>query len=144
MTKRKIRYDPMDDLYSALGVLPAATTDEIHRAFRRRAKEVHPDLNPAKPEWAHAQFQKVNDAHDILTDTALRAEYDMKRRMLRGGGQIDYGQSTGSGARRSTSKLSEASRAAWAHRRRRRGLGSVFFVAFLLFAVSCWMLEFPQ
>src|SRR6266851_2286255 len=144
MTKRKIRYDPTDDLYAVLGVLPSATADEIHRAFRQRAKQVHPDLNPGKLEWAHAQFQRVNDAHDILTDSALRAEYDMKRRMLRGGGRIEYAQSTGSGARRSTSKLAQASRAAWAHRRRRRGLGSVFFVAFLLFAVSCWMLQFPQ
>src|SRR5258708_22307398 len=144
MTKRNIRYDPTDDLYAALGVLPSATTDELRRSFRRRAKAVTPDRNRGNPEWAHAQFQRVNDAPDILTDSALRAEYDMKRRMLRGGGRIEYAQSTGSGARRSTSKLAQASRAAWAHRRRRRGLGSVFFVAFLLFAVSCWMLQFPQ
>src|SRR5258708_1909444 len=141
MTKRKIRYDPTDDLYAALGVLPSATTDELRRAFRRRAKEVHPDLNPGKPEWAHAQFQRVNDAHDILTDSTLRAEYDMKRRMLRGGGRIEYAQSTGSGARRSTSKPAHASRAAGAHRRRRRGLGIDSFVALLLLARSGWRLQ---
>ena len=119
MTKRKIRYDPTDDLYAVLGVLPSATADEIHRAFRQRAKQVHPDLNPGKLEWAHAQFQRVNDAHDILTDTVLRAEYDMKRRMLRGGGQSNPTRDSRPGMARSTSKLSQASREAWAHRRRR-------------------------
>lgn len=143
MTKRKIRYDPTDDLYAVLGVVPSANTEEIHRAFRKRAKQVHPDLNPEKPEWAHAQFQRVNDAHDILTDDVLRMEYDTKRRLLRGGGQINSSQGA-PGMARSTTKLSEASRAAWAHRRRRRGLGGVFLVAFVLFAVSCWMLEFPE
>jgi hypothetical protein len=64
-------------------VPPSATLDDLRRSFRQRAKEVHPDLHPDKADWAHAQFQRLNDAYDILSDTALRAEYDEKRRRYR-------------------------------------------------------------
>ncbi len=80
MTKRKpIRYDPANDLYIVLGVRPAAAVDDIRRNFRQRAKEVHPDRNPDKREWAHQQFQRLNEAYEVLTDADLRPEYDRLR-----------------------------------------------------------------
>ena len=83
MSRRKpIRYDPSNDYYVVLGVLPTASTDDIRRSFRLRAKEVHPDRNPDNVEWAHRQFQRLNDAYDLLNDPELRAEYDAKRRLF--------------------------------------------------------------
>jgi hypothetical protein len=80
MTRRKrIHYDPANDLYAVLGVTPSATPDDLRRSFRQRAKEVHPDRNPDKSNWAHDQFERLNDAYDVLSDTTLRAEYDEKR-----------------------------------------------------------------
>ncbi len=84
MTRRKrIHYDPSNDLYAVLGVQPSATPDDLRHSFRQRAKEVHPDRNPDKSNWAHDQFERLNDAYDILSDTTLRAEYDEKRRRYR-------------------------------------------------------------
>lgn len=80
MSKRRpIRYDAANDLYRVLGILPTATPDDIQRAFRRRAKEVHPDRNPNRLEWANQQFRKLNEAYDVLSDAALRIEYDLQR-----------------------------------------------------------------
>jgi hypothetical protein len=80
---KRIHYDPSNDLYAVLGVKPSATSDELRHSFRQRAKEVHPDRNPDKSNWAHEQFERLNDAYDILSDTTLRAEYDGKRRRYR-------------------------------------------------------------
>jgi len=62
------------DYYEILGESRAATTQEIHRAFRRRARELHPDINPS-PE-ATRNFQELNEAHQILSNPPLRAQYD--------------------------------------------------------------------
>src|SRR5579885_1660846 len=107
---RLLRYDPENDFYTVLGVAPAATVDEIHRAYRQKAKLVHPDLNRDRREWAHEQFQRLNTAHDILGDTALRGEYDQKRRLYLEMQRPGY----------KSAALAEASRAAWARRNRRR------------------------
>lgn len=81
MSKRKsVRYDPSNDHYAVLGVLPSASMDDIRRSFRLRAKEVHPDRNPDNVEWAHRQFQRLNEAYDVLTDPELRVDYDARRR----------------------------------------------------------------
>src|SRR5437879_12761575 len=61
--------------YEVLGVKPDATPDEIHQAYRKLAKEFHPDLNPGKPA-AEARFKAVSAAHDILSDPEKRARYD--------------------------------------------------------------------
>ncbi|HVO69985.1 MAG TPA: J domain-containing protein [Aggregatilineaceae bacterium] len=77
--ERHVHYDPSADYYRVLAVSPAASIDEIHRVFRRRAKEVHPDVNPTRRAWAHLQFERINAAYDVLGDPELRADYDRLR-----------------------------------------------------------------
>src|SRR5256885_11379842 len=67
------------DYYQALGVPETATTDEIKKAFRRLAKQYHPDRNPNKPQAAD-RFKEINEAHDVLSDPNKRKKYDQLRR----------------------------------------------------------------
>ncbi|HEV2187714.1 MAG TPA: J domain-containing protein [Stellaceae bacterium] len=61
--------------YEVLGVKPDASADDIRKAFRKLAKELHPDINPGKPE-AEMRFKQVTAAHDLLSDPEKRARYD--------------------------------------------------------------------
>ena len=61
--------------YAVLGVQPTSTADEIRKAYRKLAKQLHPDLNPGKPE-AEARFKSVTAAYDLLSDPEKRARYD--------------------------------------------------------------------
>src|SRR3954468_7012658 len=60
--------------YEVLGVKRDASADEIRKAYRKLAKEFHPDLNPGKPA-AEARFKTVTGAYDILSDKEKRARY---------------------------------------------------------------------
>lgn len=62
------------DYYAILGVERSASQDEIKRAYRRLAKELHPDRNP-DPE-AQQRFRDVNEAYEVLGDKDKRARYD--------------------------------------------------------------------
>jgi DnaJ-class molecular chaperone len=64
-----------DDLYATLGVGRDASQEDIKRAYRRLAKEMHPDLNPDKPEVGE-RFKQVTAAYDILSDAERRGRYD--------------------------------------------------------------------
>ena len=75
----------MRNFYGALGLRPEASDDEIKAAFRKLAKQYHPDLN-AGDKRAEERFKEVNEARAILSDASTRARYDAslsQRRLLR-------------------------------------------------------------
>lgn len=86
------------DYYQTLGVAETASTDEIKKAFRRLAKQHHPDRNPNNPQAAD-RFKEINEAHDVLSDAEKRKKYDQLRRYgaFAGAGGNPFGQR---GARR--------------------------------------------
>ena len=63
------------DYYATLGVVPAATPEEIKRAYRKMARKLHPDLNPGDKE-AEAKFKDLNEANEVLSDPDKREKYD--------------------------------------------------------------------
>lgn len=64
-----------DDPYAALGLTKTATEAEIKKAYKRIARESHPDLNPGDPK-AEARFKAASSAHDLLKDPERRARFD--------------------------------------------------------------------
>jgi molecular chaperone DnaJ len=72
------------DFYKELGVSSDASADEIKRAYRKLARDLHPDTNPDPA--AADRFKAVSEAHSVLSDPAKRKEYDETRRLFAGGG----------------------------------------------------------
>lgn len=68
----------IEELYARLGVDPTATEAEIKAAYRRLARENHPDRNPGDPQ-AEAIFVGVGEAYRVLSDPASRTEYDQAK-----------------------------------------------------------------
>lgn len=65
----------MKDPYSVLGVAKTASADEIRKAYRRLAKQNHPDLHPGDKD-AEARFKEISAAHALLSDAEQRKRYD--------------------------------------------------------------------
>lgn len=83
------------DYYSVLGIPANADAKEITKAYRKLARELHPDANPGNSA-AEEQFKDVSAAYDVLGDEAKRAEYDQIRSMS-GGPRGGFGGFDGSG-----------------------------------------------
>src|SRR5829696_6576681 len=75
------------DYYKVLGVPEGATAKEVTRAYRKLAKENHPDANPGRED----RFKEISAAYDVLGDAERRKEYDEVRKM----GPMSFGPEGG-------------------------------------------------
>ena len=73
------------DYYKVLGVSKDAKPEEIKKAFRKLARQYHPDQNKTNAD-AEAKFKEISEANSILSDPAKRKEYDEARSLFGGGG----------------------------------------------------------
>ena len=89
------------DYYDVLGASKGASAEELKKAYRTKAKELHPDRNTDNPN-AEAQFKEINEAYDVLKDADKKAAYDRYGHAAfeggrgpggGGGGNSDFGAS---------------------------------------------------
>lgn len=64
------------DYYEVLEVSKSASEDEIKKAFRKLARQHHPDVNRDNPKAAEEKFKEINEAYEVLSDTEKRRQYD--------------------------------------------------------------------
>lgn len=73
------------DFYKELGISSSANPDEVKKAYRKLARDLHPDKNPGDSA-AEERFKAVSEAHAVLSDPDKRKEYDEARKLFAGGG----------------------------------------------------------
>lgn len=78
------------DFYATLGVPQDASDSEIKKAYRKLARQWHPDQNPGD-EAAEKRFKEIGEANSVLSDPEQRQEYDAVRQMARGGARFTAG-----------------------------------------------------
>jgi curved DNA-binding protein CbpA len=80
------------DYYSRLDITFTATEAEIKAAYRKMARENHPDMHPDESDWYTEQFQEITEAYEVLSDPAKKTTYDFKYRqfVLHEGPQYEY------------------------------------------------------
>lgn len=84
----------MNSLYETLGIPKNASSDEIKKAYRRLARQYHPDIN--KEKGAEEKFKEINAAYEILSDEKKRAQYDQYGDNIFGGQSFhDFSRNTG-------------------------------------------------
>lgn len=113
------------DYYVMLEIATTADTAEVNAAFRRLAWRYHPDRNPAP--GATLQFQDINEAHQVLSDPARRAEYDAQWHPHLG-------------EHRRTARAPIRPRVYRSTRRRRRVRAVLLGLFALMFVTSAWAL----
>ena len=78
MPQQQIDFDPSVDFYKALGVTEKATADEIKKAYRKLAKQYHPD-STGGDKAKESRFKDIQNAYDVLGDAKKRGVYDQIR-----------------------------------------------------------------
>ena len=87
------------DYYGDLGVSSSASAADIKKAYRKLARENHPDSHPGDKK-AEEKFKRVAEAYDVVGDEEKRKEYDQLKSMISSGGFGRFGRGGGSGGAR--------------------------------------------